>query len=263
LNKLLICIFFIAPLAQAQIASSSFFGETKSRNPGVIAKRVNGFTSVALLKDNIKKEQEFTAAQASTSADGTASSEIAINSNRFFRGGKGKGTTTELQVDIMKGTKSDEIIIAGTPSEVETTADLTLLNLGIGYGVFGIGFTKSAYDYTNSYSLNIDGTSISSDFKAKIDMTSFKFGYANNIGSFVYGAYGELAMNQIKSESPNPLEQLDESSGFMLIGFGAGIKTNGFHFEVGYEMPAQEQEQDPNLAEPITDKMLGPLLLQS
>jgi len=86
-------------------------------------------------------------------------------------------------------------------------------------------------------------------------MTSFKFGYANNIGSFVYGAYGELAMNQIKSESPNPLEQVDESSGFMLIGFGAGIKTNGFHFEVGYEMPAQEQEQDPNLAEPITDKM--------
>ena len=87
----LLVLLLIAQSSFAQIASSSFFGETKSRNPGVIAKREKGFTSGSSGKDNYTKEQTFTAAQATTSSDGTASSDIKISSNRFFRGGKGKG----------------------------------------------------------------------------------------------------------------------------------------------------------------------------
>lgn len=74
--------------AFAQIASSSFFGNTKSRNPGVIAHRVSGLTSLALLKDDIKKSQEFTAAQVNTTSSGEASSKIAINSNRYHERNK-------------------------------------------------------------------------------------------------------------------------------------------------------------------------------
>jgi hypothetical protein len=244
---LLLFICSYLPESYAQLATSSFFGQTKSRNPGVLNKRRAGFLAVGADKQEFNKTQSFSDAQVQGNQGGTSTQDTVLNNVKFFRGGRGGALTTEFGVMKSVGTKTENIKLNDNSlTTVESEADVTFIDYQIGLSTIGLGFSLYNYDYSNNYNVNLDSTSYSNNFDATISGLMTSFGWAGSIGNMKLGLLSRLMRINIESKGQKTEENQNNSAMGVLIGAGIGIETNSFHMELGIEKPLVDEKPPEN-----------------
>ncbi len=238
---------FYCSKVEAQIATSSFFGQIQSINPGVLNKRRAGFMSLGGAKDQYTKEQKFNADEVQGSSGGSAESLANINNINFFRGGKGGVATSEFNFISTKGNLKETVTLENNSiTSTESDAKVTYASFQTALSAIGIGGSFFQYDYSNSYNIVLDGDNYEGDFTAKINSLFLSAGWAGSIGQLRIGLMSRLVRSSLQSTGTSELENVSNSSFGVLVGAGLGIETNNFHFEIGLETPLADAKPPEN-----------------
>lgn len=221
-----------------------FFGQNPSINPAVVSKRISGYTALGGGNDTYTREQTFEAADVQGSLPGEADAEIKVNKIKFFRGGKGGSGATEISFVHQSGQRIDTIKETdGTTTKSTTSASIKQFAYNVGWKAFGAGIEVAQFTFEASDSIGIDGDTYESDFNATMTFLMGKLGFATNIGSLYFGVMGTLVIMNIDQESqnnnPGQVQPDDDggAGGGLMVGAGAGIRTNNLHLEIGVEKP--------------------------
>jgi hypothetical protein len=252
LTYLFLIIIFAPKTSFGQIAKCSIFPEMKSVNPAVITSRkVGQYTAVGNLT-KVHKDMDLRIANGSP-VDADLATDIELKNTNFFRGGKGKGFTTEFSYDQTRGTKKDILNpLDPEPLVIESKANSSYFNLGMGIGpYFGLATTYVNYDYVIDFSQRFGSTQFNSRSITNFDITSIRPGLSFDLVGFHWGAYydyikfsGSVESSFSATGTTTSTNRFTEFPDSKIIGFGLAKSWDKAHIEASHELMPWEK---PNL----------------
>lgn len=232
--KIYIILLGLASLnASAQMVSASLFGEMKSINPAVVSTRNAGQLTFIGSKIKANKDQNV---------DGDKQKlELNVTDMSLFRGGKGKGFTTEFTVKQSTG-DSNRSTATGTET-AKATQSYSSFNMG--FSTMGLGLAYSKFDYKSNPS-SLDQTVTS--YMGVWGYRSTLFGL--DTGLIVQGYASKIDL--VADETGGMGAEGDSPSGMgvqLAFGAGLGFGSGATHFEFSIESTLQAVEEQSETGE--------------
>jgi len=243
-------IFFSSDLF-AQIASSSFFPNVRSINPGIAHLRTQGFILAESSKTQINKNQDI---QSGGILDGV-NTKVNLDKTTVFRAGKGPGITIELLADKETGKSVESFETSSYKRSTTTEGSSSVINgvLDLGF----IGVMKATANYEYFFDFHVDEVPNlnreTHDKELNYDLT--RIGTAFRLFGLSWGAYYSVqsAKGEVKSYLYNPTtgvrapaESSDLKYETISYGLGTSYVTKKFHIEVSLEKITDQKLKQSN-----------------
>ncbi len=264
-SKSILIIFFLLFIARpsfAQIAKCSIFPEMKSVNPAVITSRkVGQYTAVGNLT-KVHKDMDLRIANGSP-VDADLATDIELKNTNFFRGGKGKGFTTEFSYDQTRGSKKDILNpLDPDPLVIESKANSSYFNFAMGMGkYFGLSATYVKYDYLIDFTQRFSGTLFNSKSLTNFDITSVRPGLNFDLLGFHWGAYydyikfkGSMESSFSATGTTTSTNKFTDFPDSKIVGFGIAKSWDRAHVEVAHELMPWEKAVNGGAKNPTASR---------
>ncbi len=221
----------------AQIASSSFFPNMKSLNPGVSHLREQGFLSANYAVTNVEKTHDVTL----SSLDSPIKTELSLNKTTFFRAGKGRGPTIELLFDKESAEKKEDIKSSSLGDRtVETEAESSYYGGILDLGFIGVQVAQADYSYDYIFRVGSIPNLTARDLIWARDYSLLKIGTAFKFKGITLGAFSFVQ----KSDGSLDYTFYDPTTGNKgsTENYLFNTETKGYGFGIGYSNPALHLE---------------------
>lgn len=224
---LVLVIISLPDFCYGQIADVSFFPNSRSINPGIAHLRKSGVIALDTSLTNVNKHQDVTV------FDNGVDSDITLKRASLYRGGKGKGITTEFLISNESGEKENTFQQSGTQNKFDSKSKSTYGDLKVSFGILGLSLGRGTF----SQNVRIDSTNFSSAIDADFNFTSIKIGSSIGPKHIRVGLFyerilidGIIDFTSDSNASRTTLDGTDHS-----YGFGLSYNNGKAHIEMSYE----------------------------